>query len=194
MLDPSGNMVVMNFNSFPHLETERLLLRRLSGEDADALLRLRSDKKVNQFLDRPPTIDLEAAKNFIEKIDKAIDTNESLYWVITLKGDDSLIGTICLWNFDAKNNQAEVGFELFPTFQRKGIMSEALSEIISFGFNQLKLKTITGLTDPGNIPSIKLLQKKGFLSDENNMLVAKEDAGNLLVFYIRLSQYQRLKT
>ena len=177
-------MPALNLTSFPQLMTERLLLRRLSEADAHDLLMLRSNEQVNQFLDRPACIDLEAARSFIAKIEKGIDNKQSLYWVITLKGNDKLIGTICLWNFDADKMQAELGFELFPGLQGKGIMREALSEVLAFGFKELKLKTITALTNPGNLPSIKLLEKTGFLADINYSLVTKEEAEGLLIFYI----------
>ena len=177
-------MPALNFTSFPQLMTERLLLRRLSEADAHDLLMLRSNEQVNQFLGRPACIDLEAAKNFIAKIENGINNKESLYWVITQRGSDKLVGTICLWNFEADKMQVEVGFELFPGFQGKGIMREALSEVIAFGFKELKLKTITALTNPGNLPSIKLLEKAGFLADSNYSLVTKEEAEGLLIFYI----------
>lgn len=177
-------MPALNFTFFPQLMTERLLLRRLSEADAHDILMLRSNEQVNQFLDRPACADMEAAKNFIAKIEKGINNKESLYWVITLKGNDKLIGTICLWNFEADKMQAELGFELFPGLQGKGIMREALSEVLAFGFKELKLKTITALTNPGNLPSIKLLEKTGFLADINYSLVTKEEAEGLLIFYI----------
>lgn len=176
-------MPSLNFTSFPQLMTERLVLRSLSEADTHNIMLLRSDKQVNQFLDRPACIDIEAAKDFIAKIEKGIANKESLYWVITLKGNDKLIGTICLWNFEANKMQAETGFELFPEFQGKGIMREALSEVLAFGFKELKIKTITALTNPGNLPSIKLLQKAGFIADSDYTFVTKDDAEGLLIFY-----------
>lgn len=177
-------MPALNFTSFPQLMTERLLLRRLSEADAHDILMIRSNEQVNQFLDRPACIDLEAAKNFIAKIEKGIANNESLYWVITLKGNDKLIGTICLWNFEADKMQAEIGFELHPDFQGKGIMQEAISKVIDYGFSELKLSVITGLTNPANLPSIKVLERNNFLWDENYTWVNKEDAEDLFVFYL----------
>ncbi|HNR17420.1 MAG TPA: GNAT family N-acetyltransferase [Chitinophagaceae bacterium] len=164
--------------------TERLLLRRLSEADAHDILMLRSNEQVNQFLDRPACIDLEAAKNFIAKIEKGIANNESLYWVITLKGNDKLIGTICLWNFEADKMQAEIGFELHPDFQGKGVMQEAIAKVIDYSFSELKLSVVTGLTNPANLLSIKVLERNNFLRDENYTWVNKEDAEDLFVFYL----------
>lgn len=178
-------MPVLNFTSFPGLITERLVLRRLSETDAHDIMLLRSNEQVNQFLGRPPCIDMQAAKNFIAKIEKGIDNKESLYWVINLKGNNKLIGTICLWNFEANKWQAETGFELFPEFQGKGIMREALSEVLVFGFKVLHLKTITAFTNPGNLPSIRLLQRAGFMPDHDYTLVTRDDAEDLLAFYLQ---------
>ena len=177
-------MPALNFTSFPQLMTERLLLRRLSEADAHDILMLRSNEQVNQFLDRPACIDLEAAKNFIAKIEKGIANNESLYWVITLKGNDKLIGTICLWNFEADKMQAEIGFELHPDFQGKGVMQEAIAKVIDYSFSELKLSVVTGLTNPANLLSIKVLERNNFLRDENYTWVNKEDAEDLFVFYL----------
>ncbi len=180
-------MPALNFTSFPQLMTERLLLRRLSEADAHDILMLRSNEQVNQFLDRPACIDLEAAKNFIAKIEKGIANNESLYWVITLKGNDKLIGTICLWNFEADKMQAEIGFELHPDFQGKGVMQETIAKVIDYSFSELKLSVITGLTNPANLLSIKVLERNNFLRDENYTWVNKEDAEDLVVFYLLAS-------
>lgn len=178
-------MPALNFVSFPQLMTERLVLRSLSEADAHDVMLLRSNEQVNQFLSRPACIDIEAAKNFIAKIEKGIDNKESLYWVVNLKGSDKLIGTICLWNFEIDKMQAETGFELFPEFQGKGIMTEALSEVLAFGFKELQLKTITALTNSDNLSSIKLLQKAGFLADNDYTLVTKGEAEDLLIFYLQ---------
>lgn len=178
-------MPALNFISFPQLMTERLVLRSLSEADAHDIMLLRSNEQINKFLNRPACIDLEAAISFITKIERGIENKESLYWVISLKENDQLIGTICLWNFESDKMQAEVGFELFPGFQGRGIMKETLLEVVAFGFKQLKLKTITALTDPGNQPSIKLLQRAGFIADSDYSVVAKEEAGNLVVFYLK---------
>ena len=52
---------------------------------------------------------------------------------------------------------------LHPDFQAKGIMNEALLAVIKFGFEIMKVNTIDAEVDPNNIPSIKLLQRNGFV-------------------------------
>ena len=147
-----------NLNEF---ETLRLRLRKLALADADQLLLLRSDKRVNRYLDRPTTTSYNEAVQFINKILEV----HAYYWAITFKDDVKLIGTICLSNLDYENSTVEIGYELFPEFQCKGIMAEALSTIITFNSDQLFFKTIIGTTHKENISSISLLEKNGFKRD-----------------------------
>jgi [ribosomal protein S5]-alanine N-acetyltransferase len=178
-------MLHLNFTPFPVITTQRLVLRKLYVKDANEILILRSDKRVNEFIDRPPTINLNDAENFIKKIDEGIADNKSIYWAITLKDDDTLIGTICLWNISIEDNAAETGYELHPDFQGKGIMQEAILRVLDFGFDTMRLETITALSHPRNIKSIHVLLRNNFLSDKNYVHLSKEDAGDLLVYYLK---------
>ena len=160
----------ITFSPFPVLETERLLLRQPTNADATSLYMLRSDITVNKYIGREPPQDVGAVSAFISKINKAIEANESLYWVITIKPDMSLVGTICLWNFSDDKKTAETGYELIPSYQGKGIMDEALGEMINYAFGKLKLHAIDAFTHRENKASAKLLEKQGF-----NLIVERKD-------------------
>ncbi|MBC8048036.1 MAG: GNAT family N-acetyltransferase [Fimbriimonadaceae bacterium] len=164
-------MLLLNFTPFPIVETERLILRQLQADDAGAIYSLRSDERVNEFIDRPKTTTILQAEKFIDKINTAINNNESLYWAIILKEKNVLIGTICLWNISKENYTAEIGYELNPHYQGKGYMQEALSKVIEFGFSIMQLQTIEAYTHAQNNRSAKLLEKNNFkrnLDAENN--------------------------
>lgn len=147
---------------FPELSTERLILRRLVPEDDKAIARLRSDERVNRYLERPPTTNLKEAGHFIEKINASIENRESFYWAITLKEEQALLGTICYWNLEPENDRAEIGYELHPDAQGQGIMQEAITCVIQFGFEQLKLNSITACSRSDNLKSVRLLEKNKF--------------------------------
>jgi ribosomal-protein-alanine N-acetyltransferase len=104
------DMQQQSASQFPVLKTERVILRKLDVEDADELLKLRSDDGVNKYLDRPKTITHNEAIEFIDKIDDGINNNQWFYRAISLKNDSKLIGSICLWNIDRENSLAEVGY------------------------------------------------------------------------------------
>ncbi|MBE9586955.1 GNAT family N-acetyltransferase [Mucilaginibacter sp. JRF] len=143
------------------LSSPRLTLRKIMLADTAQLVLLRSDERVNRYLNRPATTSYEGAVEFIVNILAA----DAHYWVITLKDETKLIGTICLWNTDHKRSVVEIGYELLPEFQGKGIMSEALSAVIAYNFDHLKFKTIVGTTHSENVSSIKILENNGFKRD-----------------------------
>ena len=159
----------MENTPFPNLTTDRLFLRELRPEDAEEIFRLRSDESVNQFVDRQRAATIADAEEFIQKILVLTENNESLYWAITMIGEAKLIGTIVYWNIVKEQCQAELGYELLPEYQRKGVMTEALKKVIEFGFEQSKFKKIIAEPNKRNTRSINLLKKLGFeLSGETD--------------------------
>jgi ribosomal-protein-alanine N-acetyltransferase len=161
------NMLTNIFNPFPVLKTERLTLRQLSVNDDKELFALRSDKQVNKYIDRNPSTSIEDARKFIHKIEEVVRQHQGIYWAITLN-DDKLVGTICLFNFSNEHDQAEIGYELLPAFQRQGIMQEAASKVILFGLDVMGLKAIEAYTHPENENSSNLLKKFNFRKQEKS--------------------------
>ena len=176
----SNFMTKKNFITFPEFNTCRLKLRQLKISDNEEIYEIRSDTDIAKYLDRPLCKSIEEADAFINKINNLITTNACFYWAVTLIDSDLLIGTICLWNFSDDNHSAEIGFELLKEWQGKGYMQESVSEVLEFGFTEIKLKQIIGEVDPGNIKSIKVLKKNNFILKEND----PEDTSSPTVKYI----------
>jgi [ribosomal protein S5]-alanine N-acetyltransferase len=168
-------MMPLNFTPFPILTTEHLTLRRPEPGDDNEIFLLRTDEGVNKFLDRPKASSMDDARKFIHKILTGISKNECVMWVITLKKSQKLLGTICFWNFSKDDDKAEIGYELLPHCQGKGIMNEAMAKIIEYGFNTMKLKNIEAYTHKDNDASSKLLEKHNFTRDE---IAESKNAGN----------------
>lgn len=156
-----------NFTPFPAIPTQGLLLRQLLPSDREAIFFLRSDEGVNQYIDRPRPTDITDADAFIDKITQRIIEGQSVYWAITQAPDTALIGTICLWNFSEDGSTAEIGYELHPAYQGKGIMQAAVQAVLQYAFHQLGFATVEAFTSMHNQPSIRLLQKNGFVHNPN---------------------------
>ena len=153
---------MFSFIPFPRLITARLVLRQLEMQDDDQIFFLRSDETVNKYLVAPIATSINDARDFIEKINKNITNGESIYWAVTVKGDNRLIGTICIWNFESQENKAEIGYALHPAFSGKGYMHEAVTTVIEYAFLKMKLQYLDAVLDPANKRSITLLQKNRF--------------------------------
>ena len=176
-------MLNLNFTPFPTIITQRLVLRQLRDDDVHELFALRTDERVNRFLDRPLPKSLNDVREFIAKVNQMTHDNAGLYWVITRKNEDKLLGTIGLRNFEPEQYQAEIGYELHPHHQGQGFMHEAITHVLAYGFGRLGLQTITADTDPGNLRSIQLLEKHGFVKInrlENTYLLRDKKLPNFL--------------
>ncbi len=156
----------INFNPFPVLETDRLLLRRLELTDAPEVLFLRSDEEVLRYLNKQPATSIKEAEDFIEKVNKNAVENEAILWGMALKTDPSkIVGTICIWNIRKEDHRAEIGYALHPSYWRKGLTKEAILAIIQYGFTQMGLHSMDGYIDPDNLASAAILEATGFVKE-----------------------------
>lgn len=157
--------MTLNFKPFPVIETDRLTLRQMIREDADELFFLRSDPHVMKYIERPRAKTVDDAVAYINMINIQTEANEVAYWAITLRNENKLIGTICLWKFEIENHRCEIGYMLHPDFHRKGIMKETLDTILNYGFTSLKLHTVYANINPENNASRLLLLNAGFIQE-----------------------------
>jgi len=152
----------MIFPPFTNLITDRLILRELQASDADQIFRIRTDARVNEFLDRGPTKLVDESLKFIHNLLKAQNNQDSIAWAVTLKNEPKLIGTVLYWHIAKERDKAELGYEMLPEYWGQGIMREVLTEVIRFGFETMKLKTIVAETKAVNLRSVNALEKCGF--------------------------------
>lgn len=155
-------MLDLNFNPFPVIETERLVLRRMMMDDAPDFFSIRSNVNAMKYVCKPLQNSIEEAKIKIIEINEMIDSNNGIGWCITFKNQTKIIGNLSFHKIDKAHYRAEIGYMLHPDYWRQGIIGEAVKAIIDFGFNELKFHSIEAHIDPANIGSEKILQKFNF--------------------------------
>lgn len=158
-------MLEFNFTPFPVIETERLLLRRITNDDVNEVFELRSNPETMKFIPRPLVKNSEEALEHIAMIEDKIVTNVGINWGITLKDSPKLLGIIGYYRMQPEHHRAEIGYILLPEFHGKGIIPESVNRLITYGFEELKLHSIEAVIDPENYASEKVLQKCGFVKE-----------------------------
>jgi [ribosomal protein S5]-alanine N-acetyltransferase len=151
--------------SFPALQTERLLLRKVEQSDAVAVLKGYSDPLVNRHM--------SVAYYSLEEVQAQLDFYNSIYesgtgtwWAICTKDDPStVIGNGGLNNYRKKHRCVEIGYWLLPHARGKGYAAEAVKAICSYAFTQLDVHRIEAIVEGGNDTSIRLLEKFGFVCE-----------------------------
>ncbi|BAY84234.1 GCN5-related N-acetyltransferase [Calothrix parasitica NIES-267] len=149
-------------SQFPELETQNLILRQVNQSDSRDIFQHLSDKEVLKYHDLEAFTNIKQAKNIIAIFDEKFHSNQMIRWGIANKENNIIIGTCGFHNWVQKSFQAEIGYELSQAYWQKGIMTEALTNIIKFGFEKMELNRISATVMLDNIASMKLLDKLGF--------------------------------
>ncbi|WP_293945180.1 MULTISPECIES: GNAT family N-acetyltransferase [unclassified Sphingobacterium] len=151
---------------FPILSTERLSLRQIQHSDAPALFSYFSKDEVTLYFDLPTFQHVDEAYKLVKTWQENFQQKKAIRWAICLKDNpNQLIGSCGFHNFSSEHFRAEIGYELHPAFWQQGIMTEAVSAMISFGFEGYKLNRIEAFIDPDNLASRKLLEKMNLVSE-----------------------------
>ena len=134
----------------PWLQTLRISLREFTQDDFDDLLRLDSDPRVMKYLNggKPMT------KNEVEA---ALGLG---VWHATRRDTGAFIGWYCL-KYCPPTCDVEVGYRLLHNAWGQGFATEGATELLRYGFDDLGLDTIIGVTHPGNRASQRVLVKSG---------------------------------
>ena len=150
------------------IETERLLLRDFTLDDAGALAACRMDERYWRFYDRVDDIEASAREHvelFVSWQAESPRTHFQL--AIVLKQDGTLIGDCGLRRRSqltyggATDLEADIGYELAPRFWSLGYASEAVRALVAYGFESLKLHRVWAFCLAANEPSWRLMERLG---------------------------------
>jgi len=155
----------IDIHTFPNLETDRLVLRKITKDDASNILSYLSDNEVMKYYGLEPFKSINEAMDEISWYQSLEKNNTGLRWGITLKEEGIVIGSCGFHNFVSQHFRTEIGFELSRDYWGKGIAGEALKTIIAFGFQQFGLQRIEALIEPPNLSSQRLVEKQGFIRE-----------------------------
>lgn len=150
---------------FETIETERLILRKLTDEVYRYLLNNCTDTEIMEQLGIKTTEELANEKEKIKQSYTSYGKTLLLFQLIDKK-TNAIIGWCGYHTWYTKHFRAEIGYVLSEeTFKAKGLMTEALKRIIDYGFNELNLNRIEAFVGKDNIPSLKLMGKFGFVQE-----------------------------
>ena len=147
--------------AFPRIDTQRLLLREITDEDRQAIFRNFSDPEVAKWFFEQPLTEMDQVIEIITAFRIEFKSSKGLTWAIALKKDGKCVGTCGYGDIDL-GQRGEIGFDLAKEHWGKGLMSEALAPVITYGFDVLRLSKVEAHSYSTNTRAIKLLEKLGF--------------------------------
>ena len=145
------------------IETDRLILRQFTMEDADAMFRnWAGDDEVTKHLTWPTHTDVEVTKLVLADWTGHYPEPDFYNWAIVLKENGpEPIGSIAVVGIDKKIDGAAMGYCMSRAHWRKGIMAEALTALIAFLFDEVGFNRIEADHDPNNPASGRVMEKSG---------------------------------
>lgn len=158
-------MLNINFNPFPVLETERLVLRNVEHRDVQEVFEIRSNPDTMLYIPRPLAKTLDDALGVINMMRGFTERNERINWAITEKGSDKLMGIIGYVNLKSDSHRGEIGYVMHHDYRRKGFLFEAFQAALSYGFDVVNLHSIEAIIRPENAASIAVVEKAGFVRE-----------------------------
>jgi RimJ/RimL family protein N-acetyltransferase len=144
------------------LETERIILRQFSIDDAPFILKLLNEPSFLRYIGDKKVRDIDSAQQYILNGPiRSYEQNGFGLYLVELKEPRTRIG-MCGLLKRAELPDVDVGFAFLPEFWNRGLASEAAAAVLKYGQETLKLKRIVAITNSDNHASIKLLQRQGF--------------------------------
>lgn len=154
---------IMNHCGTEYIETERLILRRFTVEDTDAMFRnWASNKEVTKFLMWPAHEDISVSEKVLKEWVDNYFKSDFYQWAIVLKKNGSEpIGTIGVVSHDDAVGKVHIGYCIGQEWWNKGITSEALHYVMEFLFEKVDVQRIESRHDPRNMNSGEVMKKCG---------------------------------
>ncbi|RLJ63437.1 ribosomal-protein-alanine N-acetyltransferase [Lacinutrix venerupis] len=133
-----------------NIETKRLILRDIRTEDLNGMFELDSNPNVHKYLGNNPVKTKSESLKYIEK-----KTKQFIGWsgIKFNTGPKEALGS--------KTDFYDIGYRFIERYWNKGYATETAIVALDYGFKELKLKTIVGAAEIGNIASNRILEKIG---------------------------------
>lgn len=153
----------MQHKGTKRLETERLVLRQFTMEDAKAMFsNWASDDAVTKYLVWPTHASVEVTSAVLRDWIDRYSSEDFYQWAIVLKETSQPIGSISVGEkIDDRIQKAHIGYCIGKDWWHQGIMSEALSRVMDFLFDEVGVRKVEARHDPRNPHSGGVMKKCG---------------------------------
>jgi len=166
------------------IETERLVLRPVTLDDAEAMFEYASNQENTRYT-FPTNQSLEETKNNIAQFYLA---NPLGRWGIELKSTGEFIGTIDLLKLDTVLKKATIGYIINQKYWNQGLTTEANRAVIELAFEKIGMNKLDAFYDKDNPASGKVMEKSGmrFSHEEPYARMDQHEKGRIVtrVHYI----------
>ena len=166
-------------SAYKSFETERLLLKPTSKEDAPFLLELFNSPKWIKYIGDRNVYTIKEAATYIKlKMTPQLKKLGFSNYTVIRKIDNAKVGSCGLYDREGLEG-IDLGFAFLPQYEKMGYAFESADKLKDLAFNQFNFKDVSAITTNENKDSQKLLKKLGFkfikiiniLDDDEDLLL-----------------------
>lgn len=170
------------------LETERLIIRSFTLDDAEAMFKVLGDAETMRYFLIWLAKSVENARGFIRWVTGMEKEFGYSFWAVVEKESGEVIGDCGLAALEGEGPEVELGCDLRRDKWNQGYATEAGARCLEYGFGELKLERIVAVTNPQNLAARRALQKLGFAEEGKG-----EHYGSESVVYAKYNPYRESK-
>ena len=153
--------------SFPCLSGKLINLREITMDDVTTIVNLMDYEIAKYLYEVPYPYRIEDALNFIKFSYDNFKSHKAITFGIEykniLESKLLLVGNIGIKDIDYVNKKVKIGYWIGKQYQGKGIATECINLVVNYVFDILNLEEISAYVFPDNRPSIRVLEKNGFI-------------------------------
>ncbi len=154
-------MFLSFLSPLPVLETERLILRPLRMADAKDLFAYAQDPQVSRHVLWHAHTSISHSRQFIREVRRQYRSGFPSSFAIEWKAEKKMIGTIGYMWINPDFHSCEIGYSLSRAYWNRGIMTEALKEVIRYTFETMRINRIEAMYEVDNPASGRVMEKAG---------------------------------
>jgi ribosomal-protein-alanine N-acetyltransferase len=157
-----GEYIMKNIKEFPKIKANNIILREIVEGDKEDFFQIFGSDDVLKYYGMRAYKSEEDSFGLMKRMINLFHTKRGIRWAITLNNSDQLIGTIGFKYWDTRSKKSEISYEIKKDLWNKGIATQAIAEVVKFGFLN-GLNRIEAWDMDENQASKKVLLKNNFV-------------------------------
>ncbi|WP_026892360.1 GNAT family N-acetyltransferase [Lacrimispora aerotolerans] len=151
------------YEKFPHIVTDRVILRKIEESDLDSLFEIYNNENVFTYIPGDVKKNKATVLNMIGHFERDFGKKKEIFLGICLpEAPEKIVGVAEMFDYDEKVNMITVGYRLNEAYWGKGIASQAVNGMADYLFQTIGINRIQAFVMPANEKSKRVLLKSEF--------------------------------
>ena len=154
------------YTQFPHIVTDKVILRKIEDTDIEELFEIYSNENVFTYIPGDTKKNKDTVQNMIGHFERDFNKHKMIFLGISLpEAPKEIVGVAEIFEYDDKVNMITIGYRLNERYWGKGIATQTVKAMVDYLFNTVGINRIQAFVMPANEKSQKVLEKNKFVKE-----------------------------